>query len=215
MRLNHAAAEKTHARTKWNQLQKLGKLLRQRDRKKIKLRPQGLDRWVVNLTDCSLSPSQEEVLKLGLNFAPAPTKFPLVDTMAAVEEGARKLTDSDAEDLRGRVCGILRRAKLPKDNLTKEQRRALKELKRMDVAILPADKGNATVLMATEDYHTKMRGLLETTTYRRLKKDPTSTQENRISHKLRELEKGNELPEALHRRLRPSGCQPLQDLRFT
>ena len=106
------------------------------------------------------------------------------------------------------VPGILRWAKLSKENLTKEQRRALKELKQMDVAILPADKGNATVLMATEDYHTKMRGLLETTTYQRLKKDPTSTQENRISRKLRELEKGNELPESLYRRLRHSGCQP-------
>ena len=54
-----------------------------------------------------------------LNFAPAPTKFPLIDVVAAVEEGARKLKGVEAEDLRGRVCGILRRAKLPQDNLTK------------------------------------------------------------------------------------------------
>ena len=63
-----------------------------------------------------------------MNFAPAPIKFPLVDTMAVVEEGARKLTDMDADDLCGQVCRILRQAKFPKDNLTKEQRRALKEL---------------------------------------------------------------------------------------
>ena len=73
-------------------------------------------------------------------------------------------------------------------------------MKWMDVVILPADKGNATVLMVMEDYNTKMRGLLETTTYWRLKKDPTSTQESRISCKLRKLEKGNELPEALYHR---------------
>ena len=30
------------------------------------LRPQGLERWVVNLTDHSLSKPQEDVLKLGL-----------------------------------------------------------------------------------------------------------------------------------------------------
>ena len=41
-----------------------------------------------------------------------------MDTVAAVEEGARQLADEDAEDLRGWVCGILRRAKLPKDNAT-------------------------------------------------------------------------------------------------
>ena len=45
------------------------------------------------------------------------------------------------EDLRGRVCGILRHAKPPNDNLTKEQRKALKELKDLkDEVILPADK---------------------------------------------------------------------------
>ena len=93
-----------------------------------------------NLTDCSLTPSQEEVLKLGLNFALAPTKFFLVDTMAAVEEGARKLMDTVAEDLRGWVCRVLRWAKLPKDNLNKEQRRALKELKQNSTTMSPETK---------------------------------------------------------------------------
>ena len=46
------------------------------------------------------------------------------------------------------VCGILRCAKLPRSNLTKEQRTALKELRGIeDEVILPADKGNATVMM--------------------------------------------------------------------
>ena len=97
---------------------------------------------MVNLTDRTLTPAQEDVLKLGLNFAPAPSKLPLTDTMAAVESGARKLTPEDADDLRGRVCGILRRAKVPRSNLTKEQRTALKELRGLeDEVILPADKG--------------------------------------------------------------------------
>ena len=76
--------------------------------KQRELRPEGLERWVVNLTDRALTPTQEEVLKLGLNFAPAPSKLPLTDTMAAVESGARRLSLEDADDLRGRVCGILR-----------------------------------------------------------------------------------------------------------
>ena len=48
--------------------------------------------------DWMLSKPQEDVLRLGLNFAPAPTKLPLVDTIAAVE-GVRQLNDEDAEDL--------------------------------------------------------------------------------------------------------------------
>ena len=71
------------------------------------------------------------------------------------------------EDLRGRICGILRHAKPPNDNLTKEQRKTMKELKDLeDEVILPVDKGNATVVMRREDYSTKMKGMLETSSYR-------------------------------------------------
>ena len=149
------------------------------------------------------------MLRLGLNFTPAPTKLPLVDTITAVEEGARQLNEEDAEDLRGRVCGILRRDKPPKDNLSKEQRKALKELRSLEnEVILPADKGKATVMMNREDYDTKMRGMLSTATYKQLKKDPTATQEGRLSRKLKELEKKGEIPGGLYHRLRPSGSQP-------
>ena len=75
------------------------------------------------------SQSQEEVLKLGLNFVTAPRKIPILDTIAAVEEGARKLRVEEANDLRGRVCGILRSAKKPSDNVSKSCRQALKELR--------------------------------------------------------------------------------------
>ena len=54
-----------------------------RSKKNIELRPEEQARWVVNLSKCSLTPSQEEVLKMGLNF---PTKFPLQDTIAGMEE---------------------------------------------------------------------------------------------------------------------------------
>ena len=79
---------------------------------------------MVNLTNHSMSQSQEAVLKLGLNFAPAPRRLPLVDMIAAVEDGSRQLKDEEAADLRRCVCGILRRAQPPKDNLTTEQRMA-------------------------------------------------------------------------------------------
>ena len=38
------------------------------------------------------NPDQEDVIKPRLNFAPAPSKLPLTDTMAAVESGARRLS---------------------------------------------------------------------------------------------------------------------------
>ena len=66
---------------------------------------------------------------MGLNSAPVPTKFWLQDTIADMEETARKLPK---ENLRMRVCGIINSSKLPEDNITKEQMR--------DEVILPADK---------------------------------------------------------------------------
>ena len=72
------------------------------------------------------------------------------------------MTPEDADDLRGRVCGILRRAKVPRSNLTKQQRTALKELRGLeDEVILPADKRSATVMMRC-DYDGKMEEMLGT-----------------------------------------------------
>ncbi len=93
-------------------------------------------------------------------------KLPLIDTVTAVEAETKFLSEDKANDLRGRVCDILRKSKLPQDNLSKQQRKALSELKHMsDVAILPADKGRATVLMNKEEYHSKLTQLIQSGTY--------------------------------------------------
>ena len=132
-----------------------------RKQKQPELCPEGRDHWVVNLTERNLTPNQQEVLRMGLNFAPVPTKFPLQDTIASVEEAARQLPKND---LRGCVCRILRSARLPKDNMKKEHQKTLKELRSLeDEVILPADKGNATVVMKRSDYDERYHHLQEAT----------------------------------------------------
>ena len=70
--------------------------------------------------------------------------------------------------------------------MTKEQKSALKDLRTMEgVTILPADKGDATVVMKKEEYDSKMTELLLTPAYRKLPKDPTQTMEKKRSHVLR------------------------------
>ena len=125
-------------------------------------------------------------LHVGLNFTPAPSKLPLMDTMIAVESGTSlKLTLEDADDQRGCVCETLRRVKVPWSNLTRDQRTAVKELMGLeDEVILPADKRNATVRC---DYDRKTEGMLRTDTYRKLRGDPTAAQENRLSRKFKGL----------------------------
>ena len=82
-----------------------------------------------------------------------------------------------------------------------------------DVIILPADKGNATVVMSKEEYDRKIMALLDTPTYRRLPRDPTASQESKISWTLLKLKKEKKLPLRVYDKLRPSGSQPPQDLR--
>ena len=77
-----------------------------------------------------------------------------------------------------------------------------------DVAILPADKGRATVLMNKEEYHSKLTQLIQSGTYRLVKKDPIKTQETNISRILKNLEKEDKIPTMLYNRLRPTGCRP-------
>ena len=65
-------------------------------------------------------------MKMGLKFALVPTKIPLQDAIASVEDAARQPKD-DADDVRGHVCGILN-TWLPNDNMKKDHWEALKEL---------------------------------------------------------------------------------------
>ena len=45
-------------------------------------------------------------MRVGLNFAPVPTRFPLQDTIAGMEEIARKLLMDDADNLGMQVSRV-------------------------------------------------------------------------------------------------------------
>ena len=149
-KLSHNSAKKTFVKSKQNHQSKLEAVLKHKHKQKQpELRPEGRDRWVVNLHDRESSLTHPaRSLSMGLNYAPVPTKFPPQDTIASVEEVAKQLPKHDADDLQGHVCGILRSARLPKENLRKDHRKALKELRTLeDEVILPADKWYATMVM--------------------------------------------------------------------
>lgn len=68
-----------------------------------------------------------------------------------------------------------RRTALPKSNLSKKQKDALKNLRTdKSLHILKAYKGNATVILDRDDCENKIRALLETPTYKELKQDTTN-----------------------------------------
>ncbi|XP_046397983.1 uncharacterized protein LOC124164734 [Ischnura elegans] len=136
------------------------------------------DRSIVNLTDLHIDDATTSVLAKGLNFAITPRDIPREKIITEVETGIRKLPRLVADEIREDVARVLRNAKPPKPNMTAGERTALKALREnQDILILPADKGNATVLMKKEEYQKKISELLSDTIYRKLGKNPMAKAE--------------------------------------
>ena len=100
---------------------------------------------------------------------------------------------------------VLFRAIPPKSNLSRKESLALKTLRdNKDIMILPADKGNATVLMKKEDYHQKILDVLADDAYRAMPCDTTDA----ISRKTTELIKKSGILEEELRNVRPKAPAP-------
>ena len=88
------------------------------------------NKWAINLSKASLTPAQESLLAKGPNFAITPRVPPNVDYISAIESISQKLTEQDVQELKADINSLLKRFLAPKANLTKEQRKALGELKK-------------------------------------------------------------------------------------
>ena len=95
-----------------------------------------------------------------------------MDIIAAVESGLKSIRSPNlppeaADEIRSWIGQIIRQSdKKPEGNLTKQQSSVLRKLQRdTSITILPADKGNATVVMDRDFYDQKIRTLLEDDTY--------------------------------------------------
>ncbi|KAJ8021749.1 hypothetical protein HOLleu_39038 [Holothuria leucospilota] len=130
-----------------------------------------------------------------MNFAPTQSKIPTKELIAATEYGIKDLSIGEANLIRCNVLRILRKAKMPKSNISHKEKAALSELKSDDsIIILPADKGRSTVVMNKEQHIEKMSNLImEDKTYRPLKRDPTTSLENKIGKAIKELKEQNKL----------------------
>ena len=91
-----------------------------------------------------------------------------------------------------------------KNNLLKNERPALTALKdNTHLTVLPADKGNATVILNTTDYKQKITSLLEDPAYKKIHKDRTDS----IERKTTKLLKKSSIPEDLRKQLQLSGSR--------
>ena len=118
-------------------------------------------RWVRNLSSKTLSESQVNVLQKGFKFATAPSQIPTLDFVSEVEFGLRQVEDlAQVMTARSKVTEILKSAKPPKSNLTKDEEIVFQQLKTdTTIEILKADKGNSTVVMESSAYDFKLKDL--------------------------------------------------------
>ncbi|KAM7306815.1 uncharacterized protein ISCGN_010474 [Ixodes scapularis] len=112
----------------------------------------------------------------GKKFNLTTTTPPIASMAAAVEYGLRELDPCIREEARLKAIGVLSKAHRQEQlNYTPEEKAAIQNLREdKSIVVLPADKGNATVLLDRADYDEKALQLLNTDAYMILPKDPTA-----------------------------------------
>ena len=132
---------------------------------------------------------------------------PTVECITAIEEICQKLEMGEAEELRAEVKNILKKAHPPKPNITKEEQKAIENLRKDDTRIvLMEDKGVALVVMKREEYDKKAEELLNTTTYTTINSDPTTRYKNKLISLLKSIKTQGGINEALYKKLYPTGA---------
>ena len=117
--------------------------------------------------------------------------IPVMEIVAEVEPALNKVPQQTADNVRIKVTNLHRRTRPPPSNTSKEERSAIRSLRRDEsVIILPANKGNASVLLNRGEYDDKMTVMLECKQmYKELKKDPAPALQRSINAKLLSLKK--------------------------
>ena len=91
------------------------------------------------------------------------------------------------KELRSEINYLLKRAKTPRSNITKEEKKAFKELREdQDRIVLTADKGVAMVVMDRKECMDKAEGLLVQLAYKTITSDPTNKLKAKLIQKLKE-----------------------------
>ena len=159
-----------------------------------------------NFLNHTLTDTETRVLARGLNFAISPDKVPVEDFIIATESACQKLPSEERPALRAEIAGVLRSAKPPKPNISKEERQALGVLaKEKDILILPADKGRCTVILNKSEYTNQVETMLsDRGTYTPLAKDPTGNIKRKLATILGNLKESGKITKKTWREIYPT-----------
>ncbi|XP_074038740.1 uncharacterized protein [Leptinotarsa decemlineata] len=126
---------------------------------------------------CVLTSDETSLLAKGENFSVTPSTIPTEKIIANIEAGIENLPADIKEELRGESARMLRKFRPPRCSIPTGENAANAAKCRLNadenITILPADKGNATMVSNTSNYKSKVNNLVSQETYKRLQKDLT------------------------------------------
>ena len=127
---------------------------------------------------------------------------PVSEYISQIERVCQQLEKGKAEELQGKIKQILKKTQLPKPNITREEAKAIEELRRdQERVILTVDKGVPMVVLDTEDYIQKSEELLNQPTYKLLSSDPTTKHKNRLISILKSIKSEGGINNTTYKRL--------------
>ena len=143
----------------------------------------------VNLSTHKLTAKETDVVARVLNFAPAPEKVPKKDIIASVEPALRYHDSAAVANVaRAPVCNILKKAKTPRENLSRDEKKALKSLRDDEnIVVAKADKGKMTVVLNKVDYEKKASDIFQAGKFEKISSDRTKETERKLNQELKAL----------------------------
>ena len=119
-------------------------------------------KWVRNMSKKPLTEPQVKLLAHGPNYVVTPSNPPIGEYIAAVEKTCKSLTQGEDDEMRVEIKAAIKRSHPLRPNITREEQRALRELKKDDTrVILTADKGVCLVVLDKDEYIKKADELLK------------------------------------------------------
>jgi hypothetical protein len=174
-------------------------------------RPPVVKAPILNLAPAEVPKNHLDLLSLGPKFVPNPTRIPYMDIITVTESSALKLEyqkkTCEAQVLRKDVLRIMKTARLPKDNLSPDQRQALREINNdQNLRIYPFDKGTGLVRIEHEEAIRKIREQLGDTEV--VQNDPTNIFAKEIRTALSKLNKKGRFTKKEYEEMYPSDAIP-------
>ena len=115
------------------------------------------------------------ILKHFLIFSITSKTLPHKDIIDTIEDAVKDLQKEEADTICAKVSLTLQNSKHPKDNLSKDERKAWNECQSdTSIIILPADKGRSTVILNHKDYLEKCMDHINSGPHQLLKENPTT-----------------------------------------